>query len=324
MALYFSPSEPASGQAMKEDPYGVLGVPKTASAAEVKKAYRKIAKESHPDLHPGDAAAEARFKAAGAAFNLLKDPETRARFDRGEIDMSGQERPRERTYYRDFADEPGNPYRQGPRYQGFEDEAEVMAEFLRQARHGGEHFGSRAFRERGADAHYAMEVPFLDAVTGGSMRITLPSGGDLEVQIPKGVVDGQTLRLRGKGRPGHGDGTAGDAYVTLSVQPHPAFSRSGDDIVMTLPITLDEAVLGAKVEVPTIAGLVKVTVPKGATSGQVLRLRGRGVAAPGRRAGDQRIELKIAMPEAVDDDIARFMEEWRKNHGYDPRKGMKL
>jgi DnaJ-class molecular chaperone len=314
----------SDGTAMSDNPYDVLGLPNNASANEIKKAYRKIARESHPDLHPGDAAAEARFKAAGAAFDLLKDSETRARFDRGEIDAKGHESPRERPFYRDFAEAPENPYRRGPRYEGYGDEAHIFAEFLRrQARQDGDGFGDRAFRARGADAHYALEVPFLDAATGGSMRITLPDGNDLEVKIPRGVAGGQTLRLRGKGGPGYGGGAEGDAYVTISVRPHPLFSRAGDDVEMTLPITLDEAVLGAEVEVPTIAGPVKVTVPKGATSGQVLRLRGRGIAAPGRQPGDQRITLKIAMPKTVDDDLARFMEEWRKTHGYDPRKGVK-
>jgi DnaJ-class molecular chaperone len=308
---------------MSDNPYDVLGVASSASADEIKKAYRKIAKESHPDLHPGDAAAEARFKAAAAAFDLLKDPEQRARFDRGEIDASGQERPRQRTYYRDFAEEPGNPYRQRPPYEGYGDEEDIFAEFLRQqTRQRGDGFGGRSFDARGADAHYALEVPFIEAATGGSMRITLPGGGDLEVKIPKGVADGQTLRLRGKGGPGHGGGAAGDAYVTLSVRPHPVFSRVDDDIEMTLPITIDEAVLGARIEVPTIDGPVKMTIPKGATTGQILRLRGRGIAAKGRAAGDQRIALKIAMPKTVDEDLARFMEEWRKSHGYDPRKGV--
>ncbi|MHC9236763.1 DnaJ C-terminal domain-containing protein [Pseudooceanicola sp. 502str34] len=306
---------------MSEDPYDVLGVPKTATAEEIKKAYRKIAKESHPDLHPGDAAAEARFKAAGAAHDLLKDPETRARYDRGEIDASGQERPPERTFYRDFAEQPDNPYRQGPRYEGFGDEQDIFAEFLR--RHGGREgasFRSHAYRARGEDAHYALEVPFLDAANGGSMRITLPGGGGLEVKIPRGVHEGQTLRLRGKGGPGHGGGDPGDAYVTLSIRPHPVFTREGDDIVISLPITLYEAVLGAKIEAPTIAGPVKVTVPRGTSSGRILRLKGRGIAAAGRPAGDQRIELRIALPGEVDDDLARFMEAWRDGHAYDPRK----
>lgn len=312
---------------MSDNPYDVLGVAKTASDDEIKKAYRKIAKDSHPDLNPGDTAAEARFKAAAAAFDLLKDPEKRARFDRGEIDGSGQERPRERSYYRDFAEQPENPYRQGPRYEGFGDEADIFAEFLRrQGQQRSDGFGQnefrRDFRARGADVQYALEVPFLQAATGGSMRITLPDGGELEVKIPRGVPDGKTLRLRGRGGPGQGGGTAGDAYVTIAIQPHPVFLREEDDIVITLPITLDEAVLGGKVEAPTIDGPVRVTIPKGATSGQVLRLRGRGIAVPGRAAGDQRIELKIVMPKVVDEDLARFMEDWRKTHGYDPRKGV--
>jgi DnaJ-class molecular chaperone len=307
---------------MSDNPYDVLGVKNSASADEIKKAYRKIAKESHPDLHPGDGAAEARFKAAAAAFDLLKDPEQRARFDRGEIDASGQERPRQRSYYRDFAEEPGNPYRQRPPYEGFGDEEDIFAEFLRQQQGRQRGFGSRSFDARGSDAHYALEVPFIEAARGGSMRITLPGGGDLEVKIPKGVSDGQTLRLKGKGGSGIGGGAQGDAYVTLTVKPHPVFSRVDDDIEMTLPITIDEAVLGAKVEVPTIDGPVKVTIPKGATTGQTLRLRGRGIAAKGRAPGDQRIALKIVMPKTVDDDLARFMEEWRKSHEYDPRKGV--
>lgn len=309
---------------MSDNPYDLLGVAKSASADEIKKAYRKLAKESHPDLHPGDKAAEARFKAVAAAFDLLKDPEKRARFDRGEIDASGQEKPRERTYYRDFAEQPGNPYRQGAGFEGFGDEEDIFAEFLRRQGGGrrGEGFGSRTFHAPGADAHYALEVPFIEAATGGAMQITLPDGSNLEVKIPKGVTEGQTIRLRGKGGPGHGEGGAGDAYVTLSIKPHRVFSRDGDDIVITLPITIDEAVLGGKVEAPTIDGPVKVTIPKGASSGQTLRLRGRGIAAKGRPAGDQRIELKIVMPKVVDEDLARFMEDWRKTHEYDPRKGV--
>ncbi|SDH69875.1 DnaJ C-terminal domain-containing protein [Alloyangia pacifica] len=313
---------------MSDNPYEVLGVDKTASADEIKKAYRRIAKQSHPDLHPGDGAAEARFKAAGAAFELLKDPEKRARFDRGEIDASGQERPQDRTFYRDFAEQQDNPYRRGPRYEGFGDAEDIFAEFLRRQAggHGQEQGreqgrGSYSFRSRGADAQYALEVPFLDAANGGSLRITLPGGGNLEVKIPKGVADGTTLRLRGKGGPGHGGGAPGDAYVTLSITPHPVFRREGDDIAISLPITLYEAVLGAKVEAPTIAGPVKVTIPRGASSGQTLRLRGRGVKAAGRPAGDQRIELQIVMPKEVDDELAAFMERWGKTHAYDPRKG---
>ncbi len=308
---------------MSDDPYDVLGVAKTASADEIKKAYRKIAKESHPDLHTGDPSAEARFKAASAAYDLLKDPDTRARFDRGEINASGQEQQQERPYYRDFASEANNPYRRGARFEGFGDEEDFFAEFLRQQARQGQGFDGEGFRFRGADAQYTLEVPFIEAATGGSMRITLPDGNDLEVKIPGGVTEGQTLRLRGKGGPGQGGGKAGDAYVTLSIKPHPVLSRDGDNILMTLPISLDEAVLGAKVQVPTVTGPVMVTVPKSASSGQTLRLRGRGVAVRGRPAGDQLIELKVVLPRTADEELTRFMEEWRKTHGYDPRKGMK-
>lgn len=315
---------------MSNDPYAALGLKKTATAAEIKKAYRKIARASHPDLNPDDPTAEAKFKAAGAAHDLLKDPETRARFDRGEIDASGAERPpqQERRYYRDYAEAPGNPYRGGPRRESFGDfgdTSDIFAEFLRQSGQGGPGFSGQQPRARGQDRHYTLEVPFLDAVNGGKTRITLPEGGDIEVAIPQGTADGQTIRLRGKGGAGFGGGTPGDALVTLTVRPHALFRRDGNDILMTLPIALDEAVLGAKVEVPTIEGTVKVSIPKGASSGQTLRLRGRGVTpAGGGTRGDQKIELRIVAPPAIDDALADFMTEWSKTHAYDPRKGMKI
>ena len=313
---------------MSNDPYKALGLTKSASDAEIKKAYRKIARTCHPDLKPDDPQAEAKFKAAGAAYDLLKDPETRARFDKGEIDASGAERP-ERQFYRDYAEAPGNPYRSGTRHEDFGDASDIFAEFMRQrAGEGaqrGHPFGQQDFHARGADRRYMLEVPFLDAVKGGSTQIQLPDGAALEVKIPEGVNDGQTIRLRGKGMPGIGNGPQGDALVTLTVRPHPLFRRDGDDIVITLPITLDEAVLGGKVATPTITGNVNLSIPKGASSGQVLRLRGRGVKAPGSKAhGDQRVELSIVAPPKVDEELASFMEDWRKTHSYDPRKGMKI
>lgn len=313
---------------MSTDPYSALGIKKTATADEIKKAYRKIARANHPDLKPDDAAAEARFKAAAAAYDILKDPETRARFDRGEIDASGAERQQQRQYYRDFADAPNNPYRSGPRPEDFADASDIFAEFMRgRGRAGGGAGGFRAegFSARGQDAQYTLEVDFLQAVNGGKTRITLPNGQGLEVTIPRGTADGQTIRLRGKGGPGLGDGPPGDALVTLTVRPHKLFRRDGNDIVITLPITLDEAVLGGKVTAPTIDGSVSLTIPKGASSGQVLRLRGRGVqpASKGAR-GDQRVELSIVAPPRIDDKLADFMEGWRKDNAYDPRRGMNV
>lgn len=309
---------------MSTDPYEALGIKKTATADEIKKAYRKIARSSHPDLNPDDTTAEARFKAAAAAYDLLKDPETRAKFDRGEIDATGAER-HDRQFYREYAGDPDNPYQRGQQFSDTGDFSDIFEEILRQrgrAAHGAE---SRGFSARGGDVRYSLKVPFLDAVRGGKTRITMPDGGTLDVQIPQGTVDGQTIRLRGKGSPGFGGGPSGDALVTVSVQPHPVFRREGDDIVITLPIGLDEAILGAKVEAPTIGGPVKLTIPKGASGGQVLRLRGRGAKVPGKNsAGDQRVELRIVSPPKIDDALAEFMEKWRKDNSYDPRKGMKV
>lgn len=333
---------------MSDDPYAALGLTKSASTDEIKKAYRKIARTDHPDLKPGDAAAEARFKAASSAYDLLKDPEKRKRYDAGEIDASGAERS-QRQYYRDYAGAADNPYRSGPRFEEGVDPADIFAEFMRQnARAGragggqrgfdrgfgggfdegpgggfgqgfGQGFGS-GYDAPGADMRYALEVPFMDAALGGKTRITMPDGRGLEVSIPKGTADGQTIRLRGKGAPGMGKGKPGDALITISVAPHPTFTREGNDILVTLPITIDEAVLGGKVEVPTIDGPVKLNIPKGASSGQTLRMRGRGVAPAKGAKGDQRVELRIVAPPEVDEELSKFMEQWREKHAYDPRK----
>jgi DnaJ-class molecular chaperone len=300
---------------MADDPYAILGVAKDATDAEIKKAYRSLVRSSHPDINPDDAGAEARFKAISAAYDLLKDPETRARFDRGEIDAAGAERA-DRTFYRHYAGRADNPY-QADRFEGaFDDPGDIFAEFLRRGQATG-----RTFSARGADRRYHLEVPFLDAVRGSKTRITLPEGASLEVSIPPGTEDGQTLRLSGKGGPGLGDGPAGDALISVSVAEHPVFRREGDTIRTTLPITIDEAVLGAKVAAPTIDGPVNITVPKGASGGRVLRLRGRGTGKKGKR-GDQLVELRVVMPKEIDDELASFMREWREKNGYDPRKGM--
>jgi DnaJ-class molecular chaperone len=305
---------------MPDDPYKALGLTKSATADEIKKAYRKLVRTSHPDLHPDDPQAEARFKAIGAAHELLKDPETRARFDAGEIDSSGAERPK-RQYYRDFAGASDNAY-QNRAYQnrgGFDqqaDPADIFADILRNRARGG---GGGGFSSApGPDARYSLNIPFLEAVLGGETRITLPDGSNLAVKIPKGTEDGQTLRLRGKGQPGFGGGAAGDALITVHVQPHAVFRREGDDILITLPITIDEAILGGKVTTPTIDGPVGLTIPRGVSSGHILRLRGRGVARAATK-GDQRVELRIVAPPEVDDSLSDFLTEWRKTHGHDPR-----
>ncbi len=306
---------------MSDDPYAALGVAKTATQEEIRKAYKKIARESHPDLNPGDAKATARFKAAAAANDLLKDPEKRARFDAGEIDAMGQERP-ERKFYREYAEGPEATYHTRRGYEDFGDMSDVFADlFGDRARGARGAAGGQGIQMRGPDRHYTLEVDFLEAARGATRRITLPDGQVLDVKIPAGLADGQTLRLRGKGGEGIGGGPAGDALVTIGVAPHHFFRREGDDILVELPITLDEAVLGGKVEVPTIDGRVALTVPRGASTGQVLRVRGKGVQRGGRK-GDQLVTLKIVAPPQVDDELEAFFRRWKEGHAYDPRKGV--
>ena len=300
---------------MSQDPYAVLGVAKDAAQDQIRKAYRALAKKYHPDLNPGDAAAADRFKEIAAAYDLLSDPEKRGRFDRGEIDASGAERPQQR-YYRDFAEGDGGAYQSSAGYEDFGDVSDLFADLMRRRGRGGP--AGAGLKMRGQDDLYHLEVDFLEAVLGAKKRITLPDGQDLDVTIPEGMADGQTLRLRGKGQPGYGGGPPGDALIQVSVRPHPQFQRRDDDILIELPITLDEAILGAKVQVPTLTGRVSVTVPKGADSGKVLRLRGKGV----KRAhghGDQLVTLRVVLPSTVDPELEAFMKEWRKTHAYEVR-----
>jgi DnaJ-class molecular chaperone len=306
---------------MPDDPYKLLGLSKTASAEDIKKAYRKLVRTSHPDLHPDDKGAEARFKAIAAAYEILKDPETRARFDAGEIDAAGVEKP-QRQYYRDYAEAPGNAYQQQRGFGAGVDPSDIFAEILRNRgrQQGGDPFGEQGFVAAGQDLRFTLEVGFLEAARGAETRITLPDGQSLAVNIPQGTREGQTLRLRGKGAAGYGGGPAGDALITVSIRPHPVFRREGDDIEITLPITIEEAVLGGKVATPTIDGVVELTIPAGASSGRVLRLRGRGVGrAGGKTKGDQRVELRIVQPAKPDEALQAFLEAHRKVPGFDPR-----
>ena len=313
---------------MSDDPYKTLGVPKTASQDEIKKAYRKLAKSLHPDLHPDDPGKQAEFQAVSAAHDLLRDPEKRRRFDAGEIDASGQERP-ERQYYHHYAGEDAGARYDPGQGQGFgggfgagrgDDFSDLFSDLF--GRRAGGKSGAGEFHARGADLRYHLEVDFLDAARGAKRAVTLPDGKPIEISVPAGVSDGQTLRLRGKGAPGYGQGPAGDALVTISVKAHPVFRRDGDDIEIDLPITFDEAVLGAKVEVPTIAGPVALTIPKGASSGQRLRIKGKGITR-GKTVGDQTVRLKIVLPPKIDDDMRAIAEKWRGITSFDPRADLR-
>ena len=300
---------------MSEDPYSVLGVKKEATPDEIRAAYRKLAKTLHPDLNPGDRAAEEKFKAVAAAYDLVGDPEKRARYDRGEIDASGTERPRER-YYRDFQG-PGaeaHSYSTGSGFADFAESEDILREMF------GRGAGGGRMRMRGQDVLYRLPVEFLEAVNGATKRITMPEGGTIDVTIPAGTRDEQILRLRGKGGPGLGGGPPGDALVQIEVRPHTFFSRKDDDIHLELPISLPEAVLGAKLDVPTSTGSVRMTVPKGANTGTVLRLRGKGAARGDGSHGDQYVTLKIMLPERLDPEIEQFARQWQAGQNQNPRQ----
>tara|TARA_R110002110_G_scaffold322150_7_gene534544 strand:- start:1174 stop:2106 length:933 start_codon:yes stop_codon:yes gene_type:complete len=307
-----------------KDPYEALGVARTASEAEIKSAFKKLARKFHPDLHPGDKAAEAKFKEISAAHDLLKDKEKRRRFDAGEIDASGTERPQER-YYRDFADGPG--YASHAAQDGFasnEDLEEFLARAFGGAGMGGGTRQSRGtVRARGQDVSYTLAVTFLEAANGAQRTITLPDGKTLKVSIPEGAEDRQMLRLKGQGMPGFGGGPAGDAYVELHVAPHGFFRRKDDNIHVDIPVTLKEAVLGARIEVPTIGGPVTMTIPKGSNTGKTLRLRDKGIR--NRKTGvhgHQIVTLKVVLPEGDEPELAAFLESWQPKHPDEPRKEM--
>src|SRR5215469_2248388 len=262
-------------EAAVKDPYETLGVERSASPDDIQKAYRRLAKKLHPDLNPGNKEAEERFKEVSAAYSLLSDADKRARYDRGEIDASGAEQPRQR-FYKDFASEAvdGNPYENYSGFADFADSDDILSELLKRSAHA---------RARGADVRYHLPIEFLEAVTGATKRLTLPDGETLDVTIPAGIQNGQVLRLRGKGRPGIGEGEAGDALVEIAIKPHPFFLREGNDVY-----------LGARVTVPTPTGAVTMTVPKGSNTGTVLRLRGKC---------DELVSLKVVLPEQPDPEL---------------------
>jgi DnaJ-class molecular chaperone len=301
------------------DPYAALGLGRSASADEIRRSYRTLAKELHPDVRPGDKAAEERFKRATAAFNLLSDPVTRARFDRGEIDADGNERMafsprggarpsggRGGTYNYSTGAGPGAG--QEPPF----DLGDIFSDLF------GAGAGSRGFaRVRGRDIRFTLDIDFLDSINGARRRVSLAEGRTLDVAIPAGVESGQVLRLKGQGGPGVQGGPAGDALVELRVRPHPYFRREGQDVHMDLPISLTEAVEGARVQVPTPGGPVTLTIPAHANTGVVLRLKGKGVGG----VGDQFVKLLLGLPEGADDDLAKFVKKWPRRDQKPPRPG---
>lgn len=240
------------------DPYEALGLPRTATAAEIKAAFRKQAKQCHPDTHPGDKKKAEKFREISTAHEVLSDKVKRAQYDRGEINADGSQRAQQRSY--SHAGQRAGGAGGAP----FGSEAGINDDFLSEFFSGLRGGGRRQTRAKGEDLRYRLNAAFVDAAKGGKERITLPNGKILDVNIPAGVQEGQQIRLRGQGEPGVGGGPAGDILIDITVLAHPLFVREGDDIHLNLPVSLQEAVLGAKIAVPTIDGPVTLTVAKGA------------------------------------------------------------
>ena len=313
---------------MARDPYQELGVSRTASADEIRKAFRKLAKQNHPDTNPNNKAAEERFKRVSAAFDIVGDPDKRKKFDAGEIDADGRETAR------GFAGGAG-PWGPGPGPGGFSrrsggpfhtesfegaDLGDILGEMFGGGRGGraGAGGGFGGFSQRGADVRARLEIDLEDAIRGGKKRIAFSDGRTIDVTIPKGAQEGQTLRLKGQGHPGRGG--SGDAFIELSIMPHPIFRQEGEVLVMDVPVTVYDAVLGGKVEAPTPDGPVTLTVPKGANTGTRLRLKGRGLSDSKGHRGDLFARLTVVLPDTLDPELEAAAETWRQKRPYTPRR----
>jgi len=312
---------------LARDPYQELGVSRTASADEIRKAFRKLAKQHHPDTNPNNKQAEERFKRVSAAFDILGDAEKRRKYDAGEIDAEGRETAR------GFAGGPwgnggggfgGRGGRGGFQSETFEgvDLGDILGEMFGGGRGGGRGGGAGGgfggFSQRGADVRAKLEIDLEDAIRGGKKRIAFSDGRTIDVTIPKGAQEGQTLRLKGQGHSGRSG--PGDAFIELTILPHPIFQREGEVLVMDVPVTVYDAVLGGKVEAPTPDGPVTLTVPKGSNTGTRLRLKGRGMSDAQGRRGDLFARLTVVLPDGADPALEAFAESWRRDRPYTPRR----
>ena len=311
------------------DPYTVLGVAKSAGADEIKKAFRGLAKKFHPDQNKTDPKAKEKFSEANSAYEILGDEKKRAQFDRGEIDADGKPR------FQGFDGFGGGRRRPQPGAQEYEhnfsgggaggprggfDPSDIFADFFGGGARGR---GRPRAAPTGEDLQGAVTVSLTEAVQGGSARVALANGRTLEVRIPAGIEDGKQIRLKGQGNPGPMGGEPGDALVTVRIAKHPFFRVEGRDLRLDLPITLYEAVLGGKVQVPTLGGAVEMTLPPGTNSGRILRLRGKGLPPAGTvAAGDLLVTLRVTLPEKTDAEFEGLMRKWQSMNPYDPRKDM--
>jgi DnaJ-class molecular chaperone len=314
------------------DPYEVLGVPRGASAAAIKGAYRKLAKKHHPDSNKDDPKAAARFSEINSANEIIGDEDKRKKFDRGEIDAEGKPRfqgfpggdPRGRAGgpggFESYSFRTGGGGAGGAGGAGFED---ILNSMFGGAARGGRPGGGRTFEfDTGGigldlDLNVAMTVSLEESVRGGEKRVRLPTGKELNVKIPAGVTAGQQIRLKGQGEtaPGH---PPGDLLITVSIAPHPYFKVDGSDLRLDLPVTLYEAVLGGKVRVPTLGSAVELSIPKNTSSGRVFRLKGKGLPKPGG-TGDLFVTTRIILPDGNDSELEALMQKWRDGHPYNPR-----
>ena len=292
--------------------YSILGISKSASQQDVKSAYRKLAKKHHPDANPGDTKVEEKFKEISSAYHILGDEKQRARYDRGEIDENGQEKMTGfHQSHRGAAGAGG--------FGGGGAADDIFSEIFGNFRGGG--FRGRV-PEKGRDRKFAIEIDFSEAALGGKRRLTMGDGGrTLDVSIPAGVTDGQQIRLKGQGEEGIAGGPSGDILINVTVRPHNFFRRDGKNILVELPISLPEAVLGATVKVPTVDGTVNLKVPAGSNTGTTLRLKGKGVGKTDR--GDQLVKLKVVLPEKQDSELQDLVAKWSEKHDYDARSKLK-
>lgn len=302
---------------MATDPYQELGVARGASADEIKKAFRKLAKKHHPDANRGNKASEEKFKRVSGAFDLLGDADKRKKFDAGEIDADGRETAA--AYGGGFGRGQGaqGPWGEAPggyRSTGFDgvDLNDIFGDVF-----GGGRGRGGGFQSRGSDVRATLEIDLEEAIQGGKKRIAFTDGRTLDVSIPKGAADGQVLRLKGQGAPGRAG--PGDALIEMSIRPHPIYRREKDGLVMDLPISVPDAVLGGKVQAPTPDGSVTLNVPAGSNSGSTLRLKGRGLADGQGRRGDLLARLVVTLPDKADPDLTRIAEEWRSERPYAPK-----
>lgn len=313
------------------DPYSVLGISRSASDEEIKKAYRALAKKYHPDLNPGKKDIEVKFKEVNAAHDILSDPAKRAKYDRGDLDQQGNERASASNAYQQYRAHRGA--RAAEADMGDFAAEDIFADLFGGIKAKGTRFhghwgtGNDPFagareKAKGADLVETVTVSFTEAALGAKKRVALATGKTIEINIPAGTEHGAKLRLKGQGYAGFRENSSGDAMVEVQVEPHPFFTRKGQDVYLDLPITLYEAVGGGTVSTPTLDGTVDIKIPKWANGGSTLRLRGKGIADPQGGRGDQYVRLKIMLPEMQDDNLIKLVEKWGKNAPYDPRKKM--